>query len=122
VLTFTEPPLLEGSAIAVTSDNGASASPAPLTVVGSELHAPWPTDITSGNITIDWRAVADDGHVVTGAITFTIGQTTIPSPMAASADLGDSNTDSSSKTPWLGLGIVLVVGILLAGLLARKNK
>ncbi len=122
VLTFTEPPLLEGSAISVKSDNAASVEASPVTLVGSELHAPWPQLITSGNITVDWRAVADDGHVVTGALTFSITDSVIASPLAATTTVDDTNTDSSTKTPWIGLGIVLLAGIVLAGVLVRKNK
>lgn len=122
VLTFTEPPLLEGSAISVKSDTGASSEAAPVTLVGSELHAAWPASVTSGNITINWRAVADDGHVVTGAITFTIGDTAIASPLAVTTSADDSSTHSKTKTPWVGLGVVLLAGIVLAGVLARKNR
>ena len=121
VLTFSEPPILEGSAVVIKSESNASAPVLPLTLIGSEIHGQWPAAASSGAITITWRAVADDGHISTGSIHANISSTNAPShsPTPMPTEIG---TNSSSHIPWKALGLVLISGGILAFFLIKKSK
>jgi len=69
-LTFGEAPLLEGSSIVLEDAEGKQYSTGTLTLDGSSLVADWPVDLPVGYAKVYWRAVADDGHVVTGDYSF----------------------------------------------------
>lgn len=69
-LTFSEPPLVDGAAIVVmTSAGDILDSPAP-ELDGASLSIPWPADLTTGIVTVQWRATAQDGHVESGEFLF----------------------------------------------------
>jgi methionine-rich copper-binding protein CopC len=69
-LTFSEPPLVDGAAIVVmTSAGDILDSPAPA-LDGASLSIPWPADLTTGIVTVQWRATAQDGHVESGEFLF----------------------------------------------------
>ena len=69
-LTFSEAPILEGSSIVLFDANGNQYSTEPLALEGSTLTGNWPADLPVGYTKVSWRAVADDGHVVTGDYSF----------------------------------------------------
>jgi methionine-rich copper-binding protein CopC len=69
-LTFSEPPLVDGAAIVVmTSAGDILDSPAPA-LDGASLSIPWPADLITGIVTVQWRATAQDGHVESGEFLF----------------------------------------------------
>jgi methionine-rich copper-binding protein CopC len=69
-LTFSEPPLVDGAAIVVmTSAGDILDSPAPA-LDGASLSSPWPADLITGIVTVQWRATAQDGHVESGEFLF----------------------------------------------------
>ena len=69
-ITFSEPPLVDGAAIVVMNSTGDILdSPAPA-LEGASLSIPWPADLTPGKVTIQWRATADDGHVLSEEFVF----------------------------------------------------
>ena len=69
-LTFNEAPILEGSSIILADANGTQYSAEPLALKGSTLIGDWPADLPVGYTKVYWRAVSDDGHVVTGDYNF----------------------------------------------------
>lgn len=93
-LTFTEPPLIDGSKISLADSTGAAITTEETQLDGSTLYVPWPTDIQPGEITVNWRIAADDGHVVDGSFTFTytaaatsgVGVSATPNPDAGVTD------------------------------------
>lgn len=70
-VTFSEPPLLEGSAITVSNQDGSSVDTEPVQLDGAKLFIPWPADIAVGDVTVNFRIATEDGHVVDDSITFT---------------------------------------------------
>ncbi|WP_155368029.1 copper resistance CopC/CopD family protein [Catellatospora vulcania] len=85
------------------------------TVTGTELEVALPARLGNGTTVITWRVVSEDGHPISGALTFSVGA---PTPV---------NTPSSSdsniipQVPWT-LALARVVGyvglLLAAGLVA----
>ena len=141
-LTFAEPTLVDGAAIIVKNSNGDILdSPAP-TLDGSTLSIPWPMDLTPGQVTIEWRATGDDGHVLSGDFGFNYTAAAeggmAPSP-AASAEpimtalatpeaiamplaIDDAPADASNNNLVIRIAIVSLVGLVAAGLFLRRSK
>jgi methionine-rich copper-binding protein CopC len=146
-LTFSEPPLVDGAAIVVmTSTGDILDSPAPA-LEGASLSIPWPADLTPGNVTVQWRATAQDGHVESGEFVFNYTAAaeggTAPSPEAsaipsASAEpmvtalatpevvamplAVDDTPVEESNNLIIGIAIVSLVGLVAAGLFLRRSK
>jgi methionine-rich copper-binding protein CopC len=81
VLTFGEAARL--TALSVQKDGGTEQKIAALpTAAAAQLKVPAPK-LESGHYTLSWRVAGDDGHVMNGKVTFSVGGT--PSPGAAPA-------------------------------------
>jgi copper resistance protein C len=147
-LTFSEPPLVDGAAIVVVDSSGATLeSPAP-TLEGASLSIPWPAELATGNVTVQWRATAQDGHVESGEFVFNYTAAAeggmAPSPAAstdpsASADpmmtamatpevvamplaIDDAPAEEGSNNLVLVIAIVSLAGLVAAGLYLRRSK
>ena len=146
-LTFSEPPLVDGAAIVVMNSNGDILdSPAPA-LDGASLSIPWPADLSTGKVTVQWRATAQDGHVESGEFVFNYTAAAeggmAPSP-AASAMPGESAEPmmTAMATPEVVamplavddapaeegnnlvvvIAIVSLIGLVAAGLFLRRSK
>lgn len=125
-LTFTQDvPLDSASGEVIGADAVRRALPPPVHGLTSRtIEFALPTDLT-GAVTGRWRLVGDDGHVVSGRITFTVLASPIagtdPSATTSRATTIDESLDSSldaSSLPepprWLlrfaNLGAVLLLG------------
>jgi methionine-rich copper-binding protein CopC len=147
-LTFSEPPLVDGAAIVVVDSSGATLeSPAP-SLEGASLSIPWPADLSTGKVTVQWRATAQDGHVESGEFMFNYTAAAeggmAPSPAAstdpsASADpmmtamatpevvamplaIDDAPAEEGSNNLVLVIAIVSLAGLVAAGLFLRRSK
>lgn len=143
-VTFSEPPLLEGSAISITNQDGSTVDTEPAQLEGAKLFIPWPANIAIGDVTVNFRIATEDGHVVDDSITFTytgaatsVSSTDAPTPevTALATDtptliatpMPISNSDEAlSEQPddqsWIYVGLgsfVIIAGILL--FLRRKK-
>ncbi|GAA1403460.1 hypothetical protein GCM10009662_29880 [Catellatospora coxensis] len=85
------------------------------TVTGAELEVELPARLGDGTTVVTWRVVSEDGHPISGALTFSVGAPTpVNTPAAA-------EPSSIPEVPWtLTLARVLgYLGLLLAaGLVA----
>ena len=145
-LTFAEPMLLDGAAIVVLDSTGATLdSPAP-TQDGASLSIPWPADLTPGKVTVQWRATAADGHVLSDEFVFNYtaaaeggmapspAASTLPSaePMmtalatpeaiAMPLAIDDAPAEAGNNNLVMGIAIVSLVGLVVAGLYLRRSK
>ncbi|MCX6416302.1 MAG: copper resistance protein CopC [Actinobacteria bacterium] len=145
-LTFAEPPLVDGAAIVVMNSSGDILdSPAPA-LDGASLYIPWPADLTPGKVTVQWRATADDGHVLSDEFVFNYtaaaeggmapspAASTLPSaePMmtalatpeaiAMPLAIDDSPAEAGNNNLVMGIAIVSLVGLVVAGLYLRRSK
>ena len=124
-LEFNEPMLPMGSAIALVAPDGTTIPTDDVTVAATTLSVPWPTEMPLGEITTNWRATSDDGHVISGSFTFTVAKSdVIASPMANDATAtpmvisGNEESSERSTSPWLPVvgGIaIIVMGAFIAG-------
>jgi methionine-rich copper-binding protein CopC len=73
VLSFAEPVKL--TALSLQKNGDAAKKIAPLPAEPSkEISVPAP-QLAAGKYVLSWRAVGDDGHVMPGKVTFTVGRT-----------------------------------------------
>ena len=148
-LTFGEAPLVDGAAIVVVNEAGDMLdSPAP-TLEGASLTIPWPIDLTPGVVTIQWRATAQDGHVLSGEFVFNytaaaesgpapspettesalpaespvpeITESVTPEVIATPIAIEATTTGTDSNLVVL-IAIVALVGLIAAGLFLRRSK
>ena len=145
-ITFAEPTLVDGAAIVVMNSSGDILdSPAPA-LDGASLYIPWPADLTPGKVTVQWRATADDGHVLSGEFVFNYtaaaeggmapspAASTLPSaePMmtalatpeaiAMPLAIDDAPAEAGNNNLVMGIAIVSLVGLVVAGLYLRRSK
>ena len=144
-LTFAEPMLLDGAAIVVVDSTGATLdSPAP-TQDGASLSIPWPTGLTPGKVTVQWRATSADGHVLSDEFVFNYTaaaeggvapsasalpaesadpmMTALATPEAVAMPLAidDAPAESGSNLIVI-IAIVSLVGLVVAGIFMRRSK
>lgn len=146
-LTFSEPPLVDGAAIVVMNSNGDILDSQAPALDGASLSIPWPADLSTGKVTVQWRATAQDGHVESGEFVFNYTAAAeggmAPSP-AASAVPTDSAEPmmTAMATPEVVamplavddapaeegnnlvviIAIVSLIGLVAAGLFLRRSK
>jgi methionine-rich copper-binding protein CopC len=79
MLTFGEPAKLTVLSLQKDAEPAKKIGPLP-TNASAEISVPAPK-LAPGKYVLSWRAVGDDGHVMPGKLSFTVG----PSPAATSA-------------------------------------
>jgi copper transport protein len=71
VLTFAEPAKL--TALSLQKDSGPAQKLGPLpTTAAAEISMPAP-QLKTGKYVLSWRVVSDDGHIMPGTLSFTVG-------------------------------------------------
>ena len=137
-LTFATAVASQFAQVAVTGPDGQSVTSGDLTVDGAVVQQPVTTN-GDGAYAMAYRVVSDDGHPVSGELTFTVSGTgaaptqteaaeptdlrssapSTPAPAAASP-AGDSD-DSSGAALWLLLAAVLLVFAVGTWLALRRR-
>lgn len=69
-LRFAEPVVLTAAKLESSDGTKTILKPLPAAAV-KEAHIPLPT-LAPGRYTLQWRATSDDGHVMSGAISFVV--------------------------------------------------
>lgn len=118
--------------VIVTAPDGSSVTDGDPVVEGAEVTQAL-TDGPDGSYTMAYRAVSEDGHPVTGEITFTVGAASSdpasdsPAPATtdrSTASSGDEATDESFLGRHLlviGVGVVLFGAAAVLLLIARRS-
>ena len=147
-ITFAEPTLVDGAAIVVVDSSGATLdSPAP-TQDGASLSIPWPAGLVPGIVTVQWRATGADGHVLSDEFTFnytaaaegglapspsdsaiptesadpTMTAMATPEAIAMPLAIDDAPAEAGNNNLVMGIAIVSLVGLVVAGLYLRRSK
>ena len=115
-LTFSEPPLEAGSVVKIEQSDSAVSAKLSGQVNGSKINFDWPDSIHSGKVIVHWRAVADDGHVVSGAYKFfyqTKFVSVSPSP---------TTTSGAEHLQPVTIGGLVMLLVLALGILAVTRR
>jgi copper transport protein len=126
VLAFDQTVQALPKAIEVLTITGRDvAGPARAVPAKRELVAPLPR-LPRGAYTVRWKALSNDGHVVSGVYTFGVG---VPAPPVTDAVGAQGPTDTEHVVRWLYfLGLALLVGglgfrlLVLPGPLPRRAE
>ena len=129
-LTFSEAPILEGSYIVVVDAGGNQYETGQLTLDGATLTGDWPADLPVGYAKIYWRAVSDDGHVVTGDYNFYYSAAAAEQSVITARTIPTKTASEVQVTRYydnkLFLPAVVVAGVLLVAFFftmhSRRNK
>lgn len=119
-LTFDEPVRPGYDAVSVIGPNGEQWAAGPARVEDSSVIAPVRELGPAGTYAVGFRILSNDGHPVTGKVTFTLtspgGGTPAP-PLAGADDRSPQQQDQPAGGmpvwPWV-VGAIVVVGIGLA--------
>ena len=113
-LRFTESVGVLDDAVRVSSaDDGDQIEIGAPKVDGSVVTADVPP-LPDGSFVIDWKVVSSDGHQISGAITFAVGEAAMTSVVPATGSGGDSSSETTLLTIWRSLtyaGLALVIGV-----------
>lgn len=125
-LTFSEDLLPETVVVSVEDSAGMVIRVLEYEVDGADVIVTWPPGLSGSDYTVNYRVVSQDGHPVSGSLSFTVdvpGVATGPSaspasvdPEAASAVDAVESATTSSAAPMAaiaaGLGVGIAVGFL----------
>ena len=119
VLTYDDPVVLSGSSLTLGDAEGANRILAPLSHAAGNvrsLTAAVPDVLPAGKVQLHWRALADDGHVTTGSLAFTLAP--IPGLAAATRATAPAPAPiTHSNGLSVGLWLTRLIGYLALCLL-----
>jgi methionine-rich copper-binding protein CopC len=95
-LTFVSPLVPEGTQVLVRDPRGVDHA-GDVAVTGSTVDVPVTPLRRAGSYTVAYRAVAVDGHPVTGSYTFTVSRAAAEAAQGQSAAAGDPRTASGNN-------------------------
>ncbi len=128
VLTFSEAPLDTGLAVVSQGPQGRTQLPAQ--VRGNDVVAVWPKESSAGPYVVSYRVVADDGHPITGQLSFQIAEAkgtpassssanSTPVPAAQAPVQGPTQ---STPPYWLWALVALLIIAALYALVTRSRR
>lgn len=125
-LTFGEPVRQSGAGLAVVGPAGHTALHPD--VAGPVVSARWPASLEEGSFEVDYRVVAEDGHVADGSFSFTIvaapaAATDKPSSAAAASNASEPAPGGASGVPgWLWIVGALILAAVVLGFLRMSRS
>jgi copper resistance protein C len=126
-LTFGEPVRQSGAGLAVAGPAGHTALHPE--VAGPVVSARWPASLEEGAFEVDYRVVAEDGHVADGDFSFTIvaapAKATVTPSSAASAasNASEPAPGGASGVPgWLWIVGALILAAVVLGFLRMSRS
>lgn len=126
-LTFNEELLPDTVEIAVTTEAAGLIAGTEFTTAGPSVQVTWPQDLPDDTYQVAYRVVSNDGHPITGAITFSYTGSGAPATTESGIVVSEtSETSESTEAPetepagispiWLivgGLAIGAVIGYVM---------
>lgn len=125
-LTFGEPVRDSGAGLAVVGPTGLTALHPKVT--GPVVSARWPATLHEGSFEVNYRVVAEDGHVADGRLSFTIvagpaETTSEPRSAAATAPNTSESAPGASGVPgWLWIVGALILAAVVVGFLRMSRS
>ncbi len=123
-LTFNEDLLPDTVEIAVTTEAAGLIAGTEFTTVGSTVQVTWPQDLPDNTYKVAYRVVSNDGHPITGAISFSYtgsgASTTVESEIVVTETSETQEPESTGIAPvWLIIG-GLVIGTGIGYIMWRR--
>jgi methionine-rich copper-binding protein CopC len=97
-LTFDEPAIALGTQVEVRRPDGTIVSVGEPVLTGASVSQTLAGDRPAGTYTVEWRVTSDDGHPITGGLTFTATGATTTEGAAPSATPGDQITSTEAPS------------------------
>lgn len=128
-LVFSQPVLSSQALVVVSGPDGADRADGPAQVSGGTVSQPVGPVPTSGSHRLAYRVLAEDGHPITGEVSFQVEQAAAPAaavPPPVAAAPAEVTTASSSPggggwAPALAVGLgVVSVAFVAAAVRARR--
>ncbi len=79
-LTFTGPPLGIGAEVQVTGPDGGLVGAGDLVITDTTVSQPLAPELPAGAYAVAWRVTSSDGHPISGELSFTATEGTVPAP------------------------------------------
>jgi methionine-rich copper-binding protein CopC len=98
LLTFSEELIPETVKVSITDAQGGLVSAGDARVDAADVSLAWPDGLASGRYSVNYRVVSQDGHPVSGAISFSYPQSG-PAASASATPATDSSTGASATAP-----------------------
>ena len=137
-LIFSEDLLPETVNVSVVDEAGTAVRIAAPAVDGPEVSFPWPgwpPGATGDQWSVNFRVVSQDGHPVSGTVTFTAPPPAVPSTPATAAPLsspvaaspapvpvGEPSSGTSPIGPIVAIAVGLAVGIGIGVAFVRRAR
>jgi len=99
LLTFSEELIRESVGISVEDGTGFVVTVAAPEVDGADVSFPWPPALTGPDFTVNYRVVSQDGHPVSGSLSFTGATPAAAAPSAVSSLTASSSAPAASGAP-----------------------
>ena len=123
VLTFEEPPVALGAQVVVTGPDGPVSSGAPR-LAGDDVVQDVQPQAPAGRYTVEWRVTSDDGHPVSGTLSFT-AQTAAgaaPSAVPASPSATPAPAGTARQEPLIPSWAWIIAGVIVIVAAIRVNR
>ncbi|HLY33985.1 MAG TPA: copper resistance CopC family protein [Jatrophihabitantaceae bacterium] len=120
VLTFEEPPVAGYTKVRVVDPRGELVSPSNPTTNGSIVTVALAHDAIAGTYHVVWSVLSDDGHPVSGVVTFTVATATTTKPAAVASGVAPRHGGT-----WIVAvvgGIAALVVVSAGGSFARRGR
>jgi methionine-rich copper-binding protein CopC len=135
VLSFSEELIPDTVNVSVADGTGFVVIVAVPTVDGADVSFPWPAALTGPDYTVNYRVVSQDGHPVSGSVSFTGPAPTVaPSPVAVASPApapessvgAEPAPEESGGAPvaligvWVGI-VTVAIAIVVTGVRRRRK-
>ncbi|MFE1166038.1 copper resistance protein CopC [Nocardiopsis sp. NPDC058789] len=121
-LTFSGPPMDVSTAVLILDSAAEPVTTTEPLVDGHEVSVELPSDLADGGYAVRWRVVSSDGHPISGALTFQVGEGGPPPPDLEAAPPDESDDGGAVAGPSTTLAppreaVLALVGALIGVLL-----
>lgn len=122
-LRFNEQVRVPDGGVRLFATGGADPRELEASVVNNQVVAQVPADLPDGGYVLGYRVVSADGHPVSGALTFSVGMTTVSvsDVDVLSGTPASTRAAMSVLTALRYLGLLVLVGLLLFERLVRRS-
>ncbi|MBQ1083230.1 copper resistance CopC family protein [Nocardiopsis sp. B62] len=116
-LTFSGEPMDVSTAVLVLDSEAEPVATTEPLVDGHEVSVELPPDLADGGYAVRWRVVSSDGHPISGALTFEVGEGGPPPPDLEAAPANETDGEDAAAAPSPNVTLPREAVMALAGAL-----